>query len=65
MFEKELKIVKNYLENNLKKEFIIANRLSFVSSIMFIKKTNELLRFCVDYKKLNQLIKKQILVITY
>ncbi len=58
MFEKELKIVKKYLENNLKKEFIIANRSSFVSSIMFMKKTNESLRFCVDYKKLNQLIKK-------
>ncbi len=58
MFEKKLKIVKKYLENNLKKEFIIANRSSFVSSIMFMKKTNESLRFCVDYKKLNQLIKK-------
>ncbi len=58
MFEKELKIVKKYLENNLKKEFIIASRSSFVSSIMFMKKANESLRFCVDYKKLNQLIKK-------
>ncbi len=58
MFEKELKIVKKYLENNLKKEFIIASRSSFVSSIIFMKKTNESLRFCVDYKKLNQLIKK-------
>jgi uncharacterized protein YnzC (UPF0291/DUF896 family) len=58
MFEKELKIVKKYLENNLKKEFIIANRSSCVSSIMFMRKTNESLRFCVDYKKLNQLIKK-------
>jgi hypothetical protein len=58
MFEKELKIVKKYLENNLKKEFIIANRSLFVSSIMFMKKTNESLRFCVDYRKLNQSIKK-------
>jgi hypothetical protein len=58
MFEKKLKIVKKYLENNLKKEFIIASRSSFISSIMFMKKTNESLRFCVDYKKLNHLIKK-------
>jgi hypothetical protein len=58
MFEKELKIVKKHLENNLKKNFIVANRLLFVSSVMFMKKTNESLRFCVDYKKLNQLIKK-------
>jgi hypothetical protein len=58
MLKKELKIVKKYLENNLEKRFIIASRSSFVSSIMFMKKTNESLKFCVDYKKLNQLIKK-------
>jgi hypothetical protein len=58
MFEKELKIVKKYFENNFEKKFIIANHSSFVSSIMFMKKTNKLLKFCVDYKKLNQLIKK-------
>ncbi len=58
MFEEELKIVKKYLENNLEKEFIIASRSSFVFSIMFMKKTNKSLKFCVDYKKLNQLTKK-------
>jgi hypothetical protein len=58
MFEEKLKIVKKYLENTLEKKFIAANRSSFVSSVMLIKKTNESLRFCVDYKKLNQLIKK-------
>jgi lipopolysaccharide export LptBFGC system permease protein LptF len=58
MFKEKLKIVKKYLENNLQKKFIAANRSSFVSSVMFMKKTNESLRFCVNYKKLNQLIKK-------
>ncbi len=58
MFEEKLKIVKKYLENNLEKKFIAANRSSFVSSVMFMKKTNESLRFCVDYRKLNQFIKK-------
>jgi hypothetical protein len=58
MFEKELKIVKKYLENNLKKRFIVANRSLFALSMMFIKKTDESLRFCVDYRKLNQLIKR-------
>jgi hypothetical protein len=58
MFEKELKIVKKYLENNLKKRFIVASRSFFASSVMFMKKTNDSLRFYVDYKKLNQLIKK-------
>ncbi len=58
MFEEELKIVKKYLEDNLEKRFITASRSSFVSSIMFMKKANELLKFCVDYRKFNQLIKK-------
>jgi hypothetical protein len=53
MFEEKLKIVKKYLENNLKKKVITANRSSFVSLVMFMKKTNESLKFCVDYKKLN------------
>ncbi len=48
MFEKELKIVKKYLEDNLEKRFIIANRSFFTSSVMFMKKTDELLRFFVD-----------------
>jgi hypothetical protein len=58
MFEEKLKIVKKYLENNLEKRFITANRSSFASSIIFMKKTNKSLRFCIDYRKLNQLIKK-------
>ncbi len=58
MFEKKLKIVKKYLKNNLKKDFITINKSSFASSIMFMKKIDESLRFCVNYKKLNQLIKK-------
>jgi hypothetical protein len=58
MFEEELKIVKKYLEDNLKKNFIVASRSFFASSVMFMKKTNESLRFCVDYRKFNQLIKK-------
>jgi hypothetical protein len=58
MFEKKLKIVKKYLEDNLEKNFIVANRSFFASSVMFMKKANEFLRFCVDYRKFNQLIKK-------
>jgi hypothetical protein len=53
MFEEKLKIVKKYLENNLEKKFIIANCSSFASLIMFMKKINESLKFCVDYRKLN------------
>ncbi len=59
MSEKKLKIIKKYLKNNLKRKFIIASRFSFVSSIMFMEKTNDSLRFCVDYRKLNQLIDRR------
>ncbi len=58
MFEKKLKIIKKYLKNNLKKNFITINKSLFASSIMFMKKIDESLRFCVNYKKLNQFIKK-------
>jgi hypothetical protein len=58
MFEEKLKIAKKYLEDNLKKNFIVASRSFFASLVMFMKKTNESLRFCVDYRKLDQLIKK-------
>jgi hypothetical protein len=58
MFEEKLKIIKKYLENNLKKKFITTNRSLFTSSIMFMKKTNNLFKFCVDCRKLYQLIEK-------
>jgi hypothetical protein len=58
MIENELKIVKKYLEDNLEKNFLVANCSFFASSVMFMKKADEFLRFCVDYRKLNQLIKK-------
>ncbi len=63
MFEEKLKIIKKYFEDNLKKKFIIANRSFFALFVMFMKKTNESLRFFVDYGKLNQLIKKKIFVV--
>ncbi len=53
MFEKKLKIVKKYLEINLEKKFIIASYSLFILLIIFMKKTNKLLKFYVDYKKLN------------
>ena len=42
----------------LKKEFIIFNYALFVSFILFIEKLNEELRFCVNYRKLNAIIKR-------
>ena len=50
--------IKKYLNEHLKKNFIISNYASFALFILFIKKSNEELRFCVDYRKLNVIIKR-------
>jgi len=54
----KLQKVKKYLNENLFKEFIIFNKASYFSLILFILKANEDLKFCVDYQKLNAIIKR-------
>jgi hypothetical protein len=56
--EEELLLVKKYLKEHLNKEFIEFSTVSYVSLILFAKKSDDELRFCVDYKKLNAIIKK-------
>ena len=56
--EHKFEQVKKYLNKHLKKKFIISNHVLFVSSILFTEKPNEELRFCVDYRKLNTIIKR-------
>ncbi len=55
---KKLKILKNYIDKYMKKNFIT----KFVSSakvfIFFVKKTNNKLFLCVNYKNLNVIIIK-------
>jgi hypothetical protein len=55
---KKLLAVKEYLLENLYKGFIILSSFSFVSPVLFVAKLNSSLRFCIDYYKLNSLIKK-------
>ena len=50
--------VKKYLNEHLKKEFIVSSYILFALIILFIEKSNKELRFCVDYKKLNVIIKR-------
>ena len=50
--------VKKYLNEYLKKEFIILSYALFASLVLFIEKSNKKLRFYVDYKKLNVIIKR-------
>jgi len=54
----KLQKVKKYLNENLFKEFIIFSKASYSSFILFILKANEDLQFCVDYRKLNAIIKR-------
>jgi vacuolar-type H+-ATPase catalytic subunit A/Vma1 len=56
--EEELQLVKKYLKEHLDKDFIESSTASYVSSILFAKKSREELRFCVDYRKLNAITKK-------
>ncbi len=58
MFLYKLQKVKKYLNENLFKEFITSSKASYFSSVLFILKANEDLRFCVDYWKLNVIIKR-------
>jgi hypothetical protein len=57
--EDELLLMKKYLKEHLNKRFIESSTASYVSSILFAKKFEEELRFCVDYRKLNAIIKKK------
>jgi len=54
----KLQKIKKYLKKNLKKKFIIFSKAFFASSILFIEKKDDNFRFCVNYQKLNALIKK-------
>ena len=54
----ELKAVKEYLVDNLRKGFIVSSNSPFSSPVLFVKKANGSLRFCIDYRKLNALTRK-------
>ncbi len=54
----KLQKIKKYLEKNLKKKFITLSKAFFASLILFVKKKDDSLCFCVNYWKLNALIKK-------
>ncbi len=58
MLNHKLQKIKKYLEENLKKKFITLSKALFTSSILFIEKKDDSLRFCMNYWKLNALIKR-------
>ena len=54
----ELKAVKKYFKDNLNKGFIQISSALIASSVLFVQKSEEKLRFYVNYRKLNVIIKK-------
>ncbi len=57
MSDYKLQKMKNYLIKHLNKNFIFSSSASYASLILFIEKKDDSLRFCVNYRKLNALIK--------
>ncbi len=57
MFDYKLQKMKNYLIKHLNKDFIFSSSASYASFILFIEKKDDSLRFCINYRKLNALIK--------
>ncbi len=58
MLSYKLQKIKKYLKKNLKKKFITLSKAFCASLILFVKKKDNNLRFCVNYRKLNALIKR-------
>ncbi|KAI9034720.1 reverse transcriptase family protein, partial [Aspergillus affinis] len=55
---KELEAIKAYLVENLQKGFIVPSAAPFGSPVLMAAKPGGGLRFCVDYRKLNSITKK-------
>ena len=53
--ENELKVLRAYLDKHLKNEFIRLFTFSVGAFILFVKKKNETLKLCVNYRDLNLL----------
>jgi hypothetical protein len=58
MFRNELIALKEWLEKNLRKGFIRFSSSPAAFPVLFVKKADEGLRFCVDYQKLNNIFVK-------
>ncbi len=57
MFDHKLQKIKKYLIEHLNKEFIFFSFALYISFILFAEKKDKSLRFCINYRKLNALIK--------
>ncbi len=57
MSEDQLKKVKTYLDENLKREFIRSSKSLTEYSILFVSKKNDTKQLCVNYRQLNKITK--------
>ena len=55
---KEKELEKEHIEEMLKKGIIRKSKSSWASSIVFVQKKEGEMQFCVDYRKLNKITKK-------
>jgi hypothetical protein len=60
VFVDELRSLRVYIKKNLEKEFITSFIFSAAVLILFIKKKNDELRLCVDYRELNEITIKNL-----
>ncbi len=58
LFNFELKTLRLYLNDALKKNIIKHSINSIETSVLFVSKKNEKLRLCIDYKDFNKIIRK-------
>ena len=58
MFPEKLNAIKRYLDFLLTKKFIQASLVFYSLPILFVKKVGQEIWFCIDYKRLNAIIKK-------
>ena len=63
MSPEELDAVKRYLDSYLAKGFIQASSASYFLPVLFIQKPEGGIRFCVNYKRLNAITKKDCYLI--
>ena len=58
MSEDQLKKVRTYLDENLKRGFIRSSKSLAEYSILFVSKKDDTKQLCVDYKQLNKITRQ-------
>ncbi len=58
MSKDQLKKVRTYLDENLKREFIRSSKSLTEYLILFVSKKNDTKQLCVDYRQLNEITKQ-------